>query len=232
MVLSERARRGVLLAAVLGVWRFGFATFGPWVQGVAHFERVANPDVQTVLGHWVFWQLPGVILCVGLWLFATRMQLMPSFVGALAMGGSVRRVVVTGLIASAILLAITVGLGLILGGRFGFHPYFPKMAGDLVSNMYEEIVHRGLVFCAFYGVAAGATFPMKGPLDRLGATVATIGSCVVFAAGHEQYPLALRAVLGVISLVFVWPWTRARSLWASWIPHTLGDVIGDSILKL
>ena len=58
------------------------------------------------------------------------------------------------------------------------------------------------------------------------------GSCVVFAAGHEQYSVALRVVVGLVAVVFVYPWVSARSLWAPWIPHTLGDFIGDTILKL
>ena len=60
----------------------------------------------------------------------------------------------------------------------------------------------------------------------------TVGSCAVFAAGHEQYAVALRVLVGVVAVVFVYPWVSARSLWAPWIPHTLGDIIGDSILKL
>jgi membrane protease YdiL (CAAX protease family) len=81
-------------------------------------------------------------------------------------------------------------------------------------------------------VAAGATFPLSGAADRKGVVVGTIGSCVIFAAGHGQYPVPLRVVLGVVAVIFVWPWVKARSLWAPWIPHTLGDVIGDTILTL
>ena len=36
---------------------------------------------------------------------------------------------------------------------------------------------------------------------------------------------------GVVAVVFVYPWAASRSLWAPWIPHTLGDVIVDSILE-
>ena len=42
----------------------------------------------------------------------------------------------------------------------------------------------------------------------------------------------MRVVIGVFSIAFVYPWVAARSLWAPWIPHTLVDVIGDSILEL
>jgi membrane protease YdiL (CAAX protease family) len=157
---------------------------------------------------------------------------MPSLRQSLGSGGSWRRVVITGLISTAILLVLTVVIGAAVGGTFGFHPYYTKMAGDLVSNLYEEIVYRGLMFSAFYGVAAAATFPLDGKLDRAGLIIGTMGSCVVFAAGHEQYPVPLRVVLAFVSIAFAYPWIAARSLWAPWIPHTLGDVIGDSILKL
>jgi hypothetical protein len=36
------------------------------------------------------------------------------------------------------------------------------MLGHQVSNMYEEIVYRGHIFCACYGVVAAASFPLAG----------------------------------------------------------------------
>jgi hypothetical protein len=230
--MKDRLSRLALVVAALGAWWLGFYHLAPWVQRVSGFQRVVDKATQTVLGHWFAWQLPGVVVCVAVWLVGARLALMPPFLASLRTGGAIRRVVTSGLAASVVLLILTVAIGAAAGGRFGFHPYFPKMLGDLVSNMYEEIVHRGLMFCAFYGLAAGATFPLSGKLDRSALVAGTVGSCAVFAAGHTQYAIALRIVLGLIAIVFVWPWVRARSLWASWIPHTLGDLIGDSILKL
>jgi hypothetical protein len=88
------------------------------------------------------------------------------------------------------------------------------------------------MFSAFYGVAAAESFPLDGKVDRAGVLVGTLGSCAVFAMGHEQYAVGLRVVVGVVAVVFVYPWIAARTLWAPWIPHTLGDIIGDSIVKL
>lgn len=221
-----------LLAAALLAWWTSDNLLVPWAERVAGYERIHDRDLSVLLGHWVFGQLPRVLVCVAVWLVASRLGLMPSLAKTLSSGGSWRRVLRSGLIATVIMLAITVAIGAAAGGTFGFHPYFPKMAGDLVSNLYEEIVYRGLMFCAFYGVAAAASFPLSGKLDRAGLVIGAIGSGIVFAAGHEQYALALRVVVGVVSIVFVYPWAASRSLWAPWIPHTLVDVIGDSILEL
>ena len=221
-----------LLAAALVAWWTSDHAITPWIQQVAGYERIRDRNLSILLGHWVFGQLPRVLVCVAVWVVALRLGLMPSLRRSFGSGGSWRRVVVTGLIATAILIVLEVGIGAAAGGTFGFHPYLPKMAGDLVSNMYEEVVYRGLMFCAFYGVAAAAPFPLAGTIDRAGLVVGTLGSCVIFAAGHEQYPIALRVVVGVVAVVFAYPWIAARSLWAPWLPHTLGDVIIDSILTL
>ena len=230
--MKKRLPHIALLIAALAAWWISDHEITPWVQRVAGYDSIHDRDLSVLLGHWIFGQLPRVLVCVGVWLVGSRFGLMPSLRQSLTVGGSWRRVVVTGLISTGILLVLTVGIGAAAGGTFGFHPYFPKMAGDLVSNMYEEIVYRGLMFCAFYGVAAAASFSLVGKLDRLGVIVGTVGSCVVFAAGHEQYSITLRVVIGVCAVVFAYPWIATRSLWAPWIPHTLVDVIGDSILKL
>lgn len=221
-----------LLAAALLAWWVSDHLIVPWVQHVAGYDRIHDRDLSVILGHWVFGQLPRVLVCAGVWVAGTRLGLMPSVRRSLGPGVSWGRSVATGLIATAILLPLIVGVGAAAGGTFGFFPYVPKMVGDLASNLYEEIVYRGLMFCAFYGVAAASAFPLEGKADRVGLAVGTIGSCLVFAISHEQYSAALRVVIGVASSVFVYAWVRARSLWAAWIPHTLVDVIGDSIVQL
>ncbi len=230
--MNKRLPYIALLAASLIGWWVSDHQIVPWVQKVAGYDRIQNRDLSVLLGHWVFGQLPRVLVCVAVWLVGSRFGLMPSLRQSLSSGGSWTRVVTTGLIATAILLVVTVAIGAAAGGTFGFHLYVPKMLGDLVSNMYEEIVYRGLMFSAFYGCIAAASFPLSGNVDRAAIVVATIGSCAVFAIGHEQYAIALRVIVGVVAVVFVYPWVAARSLWAPWIPHTLGDVIGDTILKL
>ena len=230
--IGNRLPRLVLLAVALAAWWLGDYVLRPWIEDLTGYRAIANRDVAVLVGHWLVWQLPTVILCVAIWVVAARLEFMPPLRGALGSGGSWRRVLVSGLLATAIVLALTLGLSGAFGARYGWHPDGTKMAGDLASNLYEELVFRGLIFSAFYGAAAGSTFPLAGRLDRLGLVAGTIGSCLFFGLAHEQYPLPARITVGVGSILFVWPWVRARSLWAPWIPHMLGDIIGDSVLRL
>jgi hypothetical protein len=230
--VKQRLPYVVLVVAALAGWWISDHSIVPWIQGVAGYDRIQDRDLSVVLGHWIFGQLPRVLVCVAVWLVATRMGLMPSLRQSFGSGGSWRRVVITGLIAAGVFLVVTVVIGAAAGGTFGFHPYVPKMVGDLVSNMYEEVVYRGLMFSAFYGLVAATPFPLAGPVDRAAAVGGTVGSCAVFAAGHEQYAVALRVVVGIVAILFVYPWIAARSLWAPWIPHTLGDIIADTVVRL
>lgn len=230
--MPSRSRRVLFALASLAAWRVGFYVLTPWVQATL-FSPAADPAWATIRGHWFAWQLTGTALAIVVWLAGARLGLMPSFPKTtFGSGGSWSRVAKAGLAATAVLLVLTFAIGLGAGGKLGFHPSGAKMLGDLVSNMYEEIVHRGLILCAFYGAGANETFALDGRLDRKGLALGTVVSCVVFAAGHQQYPLPLRVVLAVIAVVFAWPFLRARSLWAAWIPHTLGDFVGDAFLKL
>lgn len=230
--MKQRTHYFILLTSAILVWWLCDNIFTPWIQQISGYDLIKDHDLSVLLGHWIFGQLPRVILCVSVWLIGTHLGLMPPMLKTLGSGLSLKKVITHGIIASIILLLITISVGAASGGEFGFHPYFTKMAGDLVSNMYEEVVYRGLMFSAFYGLAAGVTFPLTGNLNRTGIIVGTIGSCIIFGISHEQYSMTLRVVIGVVAVVFVYPWVKTRSLWSPWIAHTLGDIVGDTILKL
>ena len=178
-----------LLAAALVGWWVSDHLIVPWVQQVAGYDRIRDRDLSVVLGHWVFGQLPRVLVCIAVWLVGSRFGLMPSLRKSFASGGSWRRVATTGLLATAVFLVLTVAIGAAAGGTFGFHPYFPKMAGDVVSNMYEEIVYRGLMFSAFYGVVTATRFPLAGALDRAGLSSAPSARAPSSRWGMSSTPL-------------------------------------------
>jgi hypothetical protein len=63
----------------------------------------------------VAWQLPTVLVGLGVWWIGMRFELMPPVSGVLRSGGSWRRVIVNGLIATAIVLGILFTLGAAMG---------------------------------------------------------------------------------------------------------------------
>src|SRR4051812_11433015 len=87
--------RGGALAATLAAWWFGYRALVPWVQRTVGADRITDPDAKVVLGHWVFWQLPAVLLCLAVWAAGARLSLLPTIRSTLTSGGSWRRVVVS-----------------------------------------------------------------------------------------------------------------------------------------
>ena len=82
-----------LLAAALIAWWVSDHQIVPWIERFARYETIRNRDLSIVLGHWVFDQLPRVLVCIAVWLVGSRFGLMPSLRRSLASGGSWRRVV-------------------------------------------------------------------------------------------------------------------------------------------
>lgn len=230
--MPARLRYLLFLAAVLLAWWVGDHWLTPWLQRLTHVRDIHSRALAIILSHWVIDQGPRVVLCLALWLLGTRLGLMPSLRSTLGSGGSWRRVLSSGVTATGVILALFVLLVLGTGGSFGLHPDFPKMAGDLISNLYEEVVYRGLMLGALYGLGAGAALPLDGPRHPAGLVTGVLGSSVIFGLAHEQYALPLQVVTALVGLIFALPWIKARSLWAAWLPHTLGDVIGDTFMAL
>ena len=70
---QTRLRHVGLLVAALAAWWISDHEITPWVQRIAGYDRIHDRDLSVLLGHWVFGQLPRVLLCVGVWLVGTRL---------------------------------------------------------------------------------------------------------------------------------------------------------------
>lgn len=230
--MRDRLPFALLLLAAIAGWWISDHIITPWIEHHSGYLEMKNRGLSILLGHWVFGQLPRVLVCTLVWIVGMRFALMPSLRDALRPGSLNRHAIKHGLRSGIILVLITCAVGAAAGGEFGFHPYVPKMAGDLVSNMYEEIVYRGLIFSAFYGVGAGRAFSLNENSSKAGLLLGTIGSCTIFAMAHEQYDVSLQIVIGLSSIGFVYPWVKARTLWSPWIAHMLVDVIADTFIEL
>ncbi|MFH1465254.1 MAG: CPBP family intramembrane glutamic endopeptidase [Pseudomonadota bacterium] len=119
----------------------------------------------------------------------------------------------TGLVLSALIGAAWHLAGL----RFGVHPDPWLMGGNLASNLYEELTHRGLLLGALL-------FATRRP--RLSLLI----SSVFFGATHQGYPLWMQAMVAFAGLTFGWVWLKTRNILAPWVAHCVADAILDSFL--
>src|SRR5262245_36635416 len=120
--MSQRAPYFILVLAAVGGWWISDHVIIPWIDHASGYDRIENRDLSVLLGHWVFGQLPRVLVCVSIWMVAERYALMPSLRQALGKGLSWETVLRSGLVAAVILLLVTVIIGAAAGGTFGFHP--------------------------------------------------------------------------------------------------------------
>jgi membrane protease YdiL (CAAX protease family) len=94
-----------------------------------------------------------------------------------------------------------------------------SVAGNLVSNFYEELVFRG-----FFLVALRFAFRSDA--------AAWVLSAAAHAFGHTQYPIEEQLMMGTFMIGWAWLVSRSRSIWTTWIAHEVVDLIGDSIIKI
>ena len=218
-----------LFAIAVIVWWFSNHQLVPALQRAFGFDGIADRDVKVIVGHWIFYQGPTIALLLVVWAVAWQVRVMPSPRALLhARSKQVWRV---GAIATLGLLAFTVLGAKAFGAKFGFHPWPAKMIGDVVSNMFEELTYRGLFFCLVYAAVSGAQFP-DGKHQRIALVVAALASSALFAFGHGQYNSAQKIGVMIVGLIFVGAFIGARSLWAPWLAHQLGDMVGDTIVSL
>lgn len=101
-----------------------------------------------------------------------------------------------------------------------WHPDYPVMFANFLSNFYEEFVFRGALL--------GSLLVVLGEQRRW---IAAVVSSLLFCQGHLQYPPALLAAVFIGGLLWAWMTIRYRSLWPAWFSHTVADTISDAIFK-
>lgn len=119
-----------------------------------------------------------------------------------------------GLVGAAIALGyVAFAMPGVLHG-FQFEPW--AAAGNLFSNLFEEIVFRGFLLAALAAV--------------FGFWPAAVLSSIAFGYVHTQYPLDLQVMVGVIGLGWCWLVRKARTVWAPYLSHTVLDAVADPFL--
>ena len=100
------------------------------------------------------------------------------------------------------------------GQNFNYKVDFYRYAINCITNLYEEIICRGLLLacCVKYW-------------NRLAAVVWT---SVVFGLAHGLNEKSISIALA--ACLMAWVVLKAKSLWAGWTTHQLTDMIVDTFL--
>jgi membrane protease YdiL (CAAX protease family) len=123
------------------------------------------------------------------------------------------------LVNVAVLLALQASGAAGGGPALGYTaPQGWAVAGNLISNFYEEVVFRGFFVLALR--------PLLGP------ALAMCAASAAFGFSHDQYPLFLQLVIAGAGVLWCWIDWKAKSVWPSWIAHELVDLVGDSIFRM
>ncbi len=206
-------RLGVPLASY-GVY---FATrywVTPWLQrGPFAFAESLAPGPRLLAGHLLTWQAPQTAVAALTFFLLVRTGVL-KWPRGVSLASTLRWGVVSGLAITA----VTAAIWFLAGPGFQVDVNFWKMAGNLVSNYYEELAFRGLLF--------GATlyaFRSFWP--------AAILSGLAFGLGHTQYPLVFRVFATTVGVVWALAYWRTRTLLSPWLSHQLSDMLLDTFLK-
>jgi membrane protease YdiL (CAAX protease family) len=186
----------------------------PWQVWLARLPLDPGPRYWLVTGPGggLLGLLPAAVLItlLGRWLFdlsptaqwAGRLSPSPAVVG---WGG-----------AAGIGMAVaTLGLALAAGaGTLAWAPHWAGHGVNLFSNLYEEILARGLL--------------LQVVARHWGRRAAILWTGAVFGLMHGLGGQAL--VIGLVSWSLAWAVLRAGSLWGGWVAHQVADVLVDSLL--
>jgi membrane protease YdiL (CAAX protease family) len=168
---------------------------------------------RTVAQHWLVYSLVTAIVCAIAWVAlakANRLR-MPRF--------AFNR--------SSFLWGIGVGLGVsavtalvwaFVGPGFQVKVGGWKMLGDLLSNLYEEVAYRGLVF-------GGALYAVRQPV------VAALLAGAVFGWSHNQFPVVFQIFTALVGAAFALGYLRTGTIVTAWSAHQVSDMVLDTFLK-
>lgn len=119
-----------------------------------------------------------------------------------------------GMIAGTVLAAIPLLIMASMGQKFSYKVDVYRYGINCVTNLYEEIICRGLLLasCVKYWNRASAV----------------VWTSVVFGLAHGLTEKSIAIALG--AGLMAWAVLKAKSLWAGWTSHQLTDMIVDTFL--
>lgn len=123
--------------------------------------------------------------------------------------------IATGIVSA--ILTLVVAFAILPQGTVRWIDPVPwKIAGNVFSNLFEEVIFRGFILAA-----------LRRAIDFWPAALVSSASWAVL---HSQYPVAAQFLIFFLGVGFCWLLRRTVSLWAPYIAHMVLDVIGDSFI--
>lgn len=227
MLLGKRALTFFVSAAAFGV------NFFPSPQFRAFIERLAADSASNLVAlpagawlavqHLLLFSTLTAGACLVAWIALANGGLVDPVLESFAVKGGVKGILAWGLGGGVLFAALFLPLSLVVMPRTMYEvgPFLPSawvVFGNLFSNLYEEIIYRGLMFNALARIM-GARWP------------ALLLSSVVFGAMHVQYPMSGQAMVAVMGLVMGCVYVKTKSLWGAWLSHMTVDVLFDVFVK-
>jgi membrane protease YdiL (CAAX protease family) len=209
-------------------------------NGIRNFAD--NPGYQGVwimVEHIFLYTTLCALLTVFAWWGLSKRNILPHPKRSFGFGGSGSRVALFGIGSAAAIVLLNLTLILIgkaLGGidgaieiglKFPHGDDWWEHAGNLFSNLYEEIIYRGLIIVAIISLLKKKTSSNAVWENLLWwhAWLGIVISGIVFGLVHTQYPLPHQLVLAIQGGASAWIFLKTKSIWTCWIQHVLIDVL-------
>jgi hypothetical protein len=205
------------IGVLVGAYAIFFASMyrlTPWVQGrLFGWAEGLAPGPRLLVGHTLSWQLAHTLVTVAMLLALLKTGIFkppakPDWAAGIRWGLGV------GLGCSA----VTALLYAFAGPGFGFDLNFWKIGGNVVSNFYEELNYRVLLFGA--GLYCFRRFLPAAALSGL-----------AFGLTHTQFPMVFRLFTAGVGILAALAYFRSRTIFAAWLAHQLSDMLLDTFLK-
>lgn len=204
--------RGEVLVIALAVYAAASYYINPWVSDLIlpYLDFEIGPKV--FLLHALAYTLTTAVLCFACHLFYVKR----GYLQPMSLTRNVGDAVAWGVLFALILSAITAGFFLAKGKDVNVVFNWWDIGGNLLANLYEEVIYRGLLFSALL-------FSVRKPW------FAILASGFIFMYSHTDQPALLAFGTVLTGVCFGYPYFRTGSLLAPFIVHQMSDIIVDSM---
>ena len=167
------------------------------------------------LNHLFISSFPMALLClITIFLFVKLNLFVP-----LQFKRNIKSSLIQGAISGLLIVIATTIYWILSGRQFQIDINGWSIAGNLFSNLWEEISFRGLIFVA-------VLYCFRIPW------IAILISSLIFGLAHSQYPFSLKILVGSAGAVCAYVYGKTGNLLAPWLSHQITDTILDIFLKL